>query len=108
MKTTSTQQEILLMTGTSFSLRQYAAKDDDGNQNNLTEKERLEEACWNGLLNEMLPEIYEQPEGDKKLYLWKITEASSFIELEFGEIPEEKEKEFSIDPYSFMQMQLMS
>ncbi len=108
MKTTSTQQEILLMTGTSFSLRQYSAKDDDGNQNNLTEKEQLEEACWNGLLNEILPEIYKQSPGNKRLYLWKITEARSFIELELGEIPEEKEKEFSIDPYSFMQMQLMS
>ncbi len=108
MKTTSIQQEILLITGTSFLLRQYSAKDDDGNQKNFTEKEQLEEACWNGLLNEMLPEIYEQSSGDKKLYLWKITEASSFIELEFGEIPEEKEKEFSINPYLFTQMQMMS
>lgn len=43
MKPNSTQQEILLITGTSFSSRQCYQKDDENNQNNLTEKEQLEE-----------------------------------------------------------------
>jgi hypothetical protein len=107
MKTNSIQQEILLMMGTTFSSRQLCEKD-PGKQNNLTEKEQLEEACWNGLLQEMLPGIWEQPVGNKKLFLWEIREGKSFIELELGEIPEEKDKQFSIDPYSFMHLQLLS
>ena len=43
-----------------------------GNQNDLTEKEQLEEACWNGLLLPMIPEIYDLSEENKKLFLWQI------------------------------------
>ena len=100
MKPTSVQQEILLLTGTNFSSRHCYEKDDN-NQNHLTEKEQLEEACWNGLLQQMLPEICEQPYG-KKLYLWQITETNSFIEIELGELPVEKENYCSRDPYSFL------
>ena len=107
MKTNYIQQEILLMTGTTFSIRQCCEKD-PGKQNNPTEKEQLEEACWNGLLQEMVPEIYEQTKGNKKLFLWQIKEGKSFIEIELGELPEEKDKYFSIDPYSFMHLQLLS
>ena len=105
MKINSTQQEILLFTGTSFSCRQCFQK--DGGSNHLTEKQQLEEACWNGLLQYILPEIYEQ-ESEKKLYLWKIKEAASFIEIDLGELPEEKENYFSIDPYSFLPICLLS
>lgn len=108
MKTNSTQQEILLITGTSFSARQWCEKNNDSEQKNMTETEKLEEACWNGLLREILPEISMNTDVDKKLYLWKIKEAASFIELEFGEVPEEKEKYFSIDPYSFLPARLLS
>ena|SRR6266516_7903015 len=108
MKTNSTQLEILLMTGTTFSSRQCYQKDDEVNQHDLTEREQLEEACWNGLLKQMLPEIYEQTIGDKKLYMWQIWEAGSFIEIELGELPEEKEKFFSIDPYTFLPVKLLS
>jgi len=107
MKTNSTQQEILLLTGTTFSKREWSEKTDN-KKNNFTEKEQLEEACWNGLLPEILPEIYVHPEGNKKLFLWHIKQGKSFIDLELGDIPEETDKEFSIDPYSFLHFQLLS
>jgi len=108
MKTNFTQQEILLVTGTSFSSREFSATTDGINYNHLTEKEKLEVACWNGLLPEMLPEIFNQHAVHKKLYLWEIREASSFIELELGEKYIEFEKEFSIDPYSFLPLRILS
>ncbi len=107
MKTNSTQQEVLLMTGTSFSSRQWCEKTDQG-QNNFTNKEQLQNACWNGLLQEMLPEICKPTAENKNLYLWQITEAKSFIDLELGEVPEEIEKNHSINPYSFLPAQLFS
>ncbi|MEO8568827.1 MAG: hypothetical protein ABI419_06820 [Ginsengibacter sp.] len=108
MKTIFTQQEILLVTGTSFSLQEFSETSDGLNYNHLSEKEKLEIACWNGLLPAMLPEIFQQHEVNKKLYLWEIREASSFIELELGEIHLEMEKQHSIDPYSFMPLQVFS
>ena len=107
MKTNSTQQEILLLTGTTFSKREWSEKI-PGKKNNLTEKEQLEEACWNGLLPEILPEAYLHTETDKKLFLWQIKQGKSFIDLEMGDIPEETEKEFSIYPYSFLHLQSLS
>src|SRR5436305_15211709 len=99
---TSTQQEILLLTGTSFSSRQWCQKDELTEKNNLSEKERLEEACWYGLVKEMLPELFREPAIDHKVFLWKIVEGKSFLELDMGETPFNKESFYSIDPYSFL------
>jgi len=101
------QQEILLMTGTTFSIRQWCEKDTT-NQKKFTEKEQLENACWNGLLQTLLPEIFVKTEEDKNLSLMEIREGLSFIELEMGEPQEEMDKYFSIDPYSFMHLRGMS
>jgi hypothetical protein len=108
MKTNSAQQEILLITGTSFSSREFCAPIDEPDYNHLTEKEKLEAACWNGLLPHLLPEVCELQSVNKKLYLWEIRKGSSFIELKLGEIYLELEKQFSIDPYSFLPMQIFS
>ena len=102
MKTNATQQEILLMTGTSFAAKLLVNTDDAGNNRKLTGKELLEDACWNGLLKEMLPEIYGLPELAGPMYLWRISRAAFFLELELGESPLTADKYFSIDPYSFL------
>ena len=84
MKANSTQMEILILTGTSFSASQFSDKNEAASKPGRTEKEILTEACWNGLLPALLPEICEQiPEG-KKIYLWEIKEADAFIELELA------------------------
>ena len=90
------------MTNTTFSSRQWNDKDDSSRAKQLSEKERLEEACWNGLLGEMLPEI---SEPSKSLHIWQVREGSSFLEVELSEFPSEKDKHFSIDPYCFLRVQ---
>lgn len=102
METNFTQQEILLITGTSFSHRKWSKKDSPEKCNNFNDNDELEEACWNGLLQQMLPEFFGKFVNEKKLYLWEIRQAVSFIDIEMGEIPGEKENYFSIDPYSFL------
>ena len=106
MKTNTIQQEILLMTKTTFSSRQWCEKDDTGNSNHLSENEKLEEACWNGLLKELIPEIFGQPFNSKTLSLWEIRKGKSFLDLELGEFPSTKDLHFSIDPYSFLPTKL--
>ena len=100
MEINSTQQEILLITDSSFSSRQTYQKAGDTGQ--LSHKQQLEEACWNGMLQEMLPEICEPSSPHKKMIVWKIREALSFLELDLGEFPAGKEQQFSIDPYCFL------
>ncbi len=102
MKAKSTQQEILLLTGTGFSSRQWCKNEGTPDSGNLTGAEKLEEACWNGLLPELLPEICTPCAGTDKLYLWQIRRVTSFLEIELGSFPEEKDSYFSIDPYAFL------
>ncbi|HXL55851.1 MAG TPA: hypothetical protein VN958_06330 [Chitinophagaceae bacterium] len=102
MKTKSTQQEILLMTNTSFSQRQLCEKDIPESNKYFSRTEQLEDACWNGLLDEMLPGIIEKSSSGKRLHLRQIRPAKSFLEIELCEYPLQIEQEFSIDPYTFL------
>jgi hypothetical protein len=105
MEKNSTQQEILLLTGTSFSSRQCFEQEDTDSPGRLSERQQLEQACWDGLLSEFLPEICSKPLLDKKIYLWKVKEALAFLELDLGEFPVAKDQQFSIDPYAFLELQ---
>jgi len=102
------QLEILLFTETRFSWRQLCEKNDMGSQNNATENERLENACWNDFVQEMLPELYMNTGDRKKLILWKIIQAEHFLELEYAGGPQAKEQYSSIDPYYSLPFQRMS
>ncbi len=101
MKTNSTHQEILVMTNTTFSERQWCEKDNSANSQAFTNEEKLEEACWNGLLPELLPEIIGTSSGGR-LYLWQIRHCRSFLEIDLCEYPLLIENYFSIDPYLFL------
>lgn len=104
MKQDYTSQEILLLTGTSFSSRQWCKTDESEKSENSNERDMLEEACWNGLIGEMLPEIAADNKANG-MYLWKVHVGQSFIELEMGKSPGLADPYFSIDPYYFIDLQ---
>jgi hypothetical protein len=101
MQTEYVQLEVLLMMGTSLVSGNLCRKDHSPEKDNFTDKEKLAEACWNGLLQTILPELCLQPENNGVLYVWQVKEADSFLELELGEIPPTIEKAFSITPHLF-------
>jgi hypothetical protein len=101
MEPNYTQVEILLMTGTSFALGNLCKKEDSRRDDNITEKDQLQEACWNGLIQAMLPEICLRSENGDRLYLWNVKEAESFLELELGEIFADMDPHSSITPHLF-------
>jgi hypothetical protein len=105
MKNYSTQQEVLLMTGTSFSVRQCQERESLDSSKFLTENEKLIQACWNGLLKDMLPEIFLFNDSPEKLYLWQVREANQHFMLEMGDHPTWVNEYLSIDPYRFMEVQ---
>jgi hypothetical protein len=98
MKTESTQREILLVTNNSFSQRQWCIREDSTDKD-LTSQEQMEEVCANGLIYEILPEIFKSP-ANTKLYLWQMRPGFSFLQLEYGEFPLAPDKTASIDPHN--------
>ena len=97
----SIQQEVLLLKGTTFSTQQWCEKDAAKNKK-LSQTEQLEDACWNGLVNEMLPEIIERSGDGKKLLLWHVRHGASFLQLDLSETPQVIAPQTSIDPYFFL------
>ncbi|HET6994472.1 MAG TPA: hypothetical protein VFI06_05805 [Chitinophagaceae bacterium] len=95
------QLEIMLITETQFSSRAFCGTDGVNNENNSGKFQELEEACWNGVLHEILPEVYWKTEVNKKLFLWKVTQADHFLQLEYAERPDMNNWAFSLNPYSF-------
>ncbi|MCU7551964.1 hypothetical protein OCK74_22785 [Chitinophagaceae bacterium LB-8] len=106
MKTQNTQQEIMLVLNTTFSQREWCPVN-SSNSKPLSQEERLIEACWNGMLPELLPEIMNQSSNGKKLFLWHIRQSKSLF-MELGESPVSIERHSSIDPHYFIQNDLMN
>ncbi len=105
MKNYSTQQEVLLMTGTSFLTQQCQVRETLDSSKFLTDNEKLIEACWNGLLKDILPEVFLFNDSAEKLYLWQVREASQHFMLEMGDHPTRVNEYLSIDPFRFMEVQ---
>src|ERR1700738_2243519 len=96
----SVYQEVLLIRGTSFVTDELCKKDDTRHDGHLFDNERLEEACWNGMVQARLPEIFLEMPDRRGLFLWQIKEAESFLVLELGEAPTGVDGYSSIVPYS--------
>ncbi|MEO5564301.1 MAG: hypothetical protein ABIR18_12725 [Chitinophagaceae bacterium] len=105
METDFTQQEILLNTKSSFLAKDWCLKNDTDKPDTRTEKEKLEEACWNGLFKEMIPELFKDTVDAKDLTLWKVREMGSFLELELSTYPAAVDKYESINPSLFLTVQ---
>ena len=100
MKTEAIHQEILLFTDTKFSRREFCSNEKK-NSRNASPIEELENACWAGMLFEMLPELIgSYPE--KNLFIWTIINGFYFLKIDIGSYPCETENETTLDPYKFL------
>ena len=104
----SSQLEILLFTNTRFSLKQFCERFDPEHRFDALEFSNFEEACWNGLLWDTMPELYLDAGSRKGLVLWKINEADHFLNLEYGGVTRPKEFRLSINPYLFLAAELQN
>src|ERR1700756_1387134 len=102
MKNQIRQQEILLAFSSSFLSKIYFEKCNAASSDIYIEWEKIEEACWNGLLEEVLPEVFTKNTSDRPIYIWEIREYNSIMEIEMGEYPSNKDNYLSIDPYKFI------
>lgn len=69
------------------------------------EAEKIVEACWNGLLEEVLPGITVADFSGRQLFIWEIREYDSVMEINMCESPSVNDEFMCIDPYKFMAIQ---
>ena len=89
------------MTNTTFARREWCEK----SQNNVSQAsaiDQLEEACWNGMLESLLPGMMERTASGRRLFLWQVIPYNSFLEIELCESPFDGEIELSVNPYLFL------
>jgi len=98
MKEFFTAQEILLVTNSGLASKEYIKR--EGQQSDLPPKERLAEACWNGMVGEMLPELT-LTENNKALRLWELGEGNHLFYLKLGVADIRPDAEYTINPYRF-------
>ena len=101
MKTSIIKQEILLMI-IPFYKKEFCEKNSIKHLGNQSYADQLEEACWNGLLDELLDNVLEKTVSGKRLCLWHTQQRASFVGLELCDDPQFTERHLSIDPYSFL------
>jgi hypothetical protein len=107
METAIIKQEILLMIAP-FSKKELCENSASNNSRHQSYTDQLEEACWNGMLDEWLDSIIEKTTSGKRLCLWHIQQGKSFLEIELCDDPQLTERYLSIDPYSFLPMMLQN
>jgi hypothetical protein len=100
MKPLDNTQEILLFTNNSFSKRQFVQnKMQPGESPSRKTPDQLEQACWNGMLSNILPDIVKL---DNQLFLWEIINHRSFLRLTLGVRPPVLDPRFSLNPEFFL------
>src|SRR6476646_6123732 len=101
MQTDIIKQEILLMIDT-FSQKELCEKNGPQGFYHQSYAEQLEEACWNGLLDELLIGIVQKLAAEKRLCLWQIQQSKSFLQIELFNYPQKVQKHLSINPNVFL------
>lgn len=104
MNNINKQKELLLILHSSFISKDWVKRNNAEADGWFSQKEQLKDACWNGLTPEILPECFDKFD-DRSLALWDINDANMFIDLVFCEYTQRKEKQFSLNPYIFMEVQ---
>lgn len=100
MKSITVQNEVLVILNSSFAQRNWC-KYEDEKGDALSNAEKLEEACVNGLIQDLVPEAF-SVKTNNRIFLWQVHVGISCVQLELGELPTALEKKFSIDPNNFM------
>jgi len=97
-----TNQEILLITGSSFYSRQFCKRDESDTRDDLSSMEELERACWNGMLHEILPELVGNYSAHAASFIWNTASGVNFLCVNISSSPAPPDKKTSIDPYYFL------
>jgi hypothetical protein len=95
MKSQHVHQEVLIFTTTSLSQMTLFKK--SSSKKDSSALEELEEAFWDGLLNELAPEIMPST-GNIKMFIWGVYAGEFYLLINLANSPGVPESRFTIDP----------
>lgn len=98
MKPQHVHQEVLISRNTTLSQEALCRK--DSSNKNTSGNEELEEAIWDGLLNELVPEIMRST-PNIKLIIWGVYAGEFYLLIDLADSPQITEPIYSIDPNLF-------
>jgi hypothetical protein len=102
MKQKNIQYEILLITGSGFTSRGFCSKKKENNSSkNLSAAEELEMVCWDGMIGELLPELFQNNIYPPAIFTWQILHGKHFLMINMGATPFIADDQSSLDPYCF-------
>jgi hypothetical protein len=103
MKEQHIHQELLIFTTTSFSRKVLCETNDNEKNETMSPTEKLEQACWDGLLNGMFPEVFGSGSPlSSKMFIWAIYPGRSYLHIDMTDSPGTIDFESSVDPYLFL------
>ena len=97
MKPQHVHQEVLIFTNTALS-QALCRKNSSSNDTPVIEE--LEEAFWDGLLNELVPEIMPST-LHPKMVIWGVHAGEFYLLIDLADSPGTTESILSIDPHLF-------
>ena len=98
MKLQHVHQEVLIFTNTTLSQKALCRK--NSSSKNSPAIEELEEAFWDGLLNELVPEIMPST-LHPKMVIWGVHARKFYLLIDLADSPGITESILSIDPHLF-------
>ena len=98
MKPQHVHQEVLIFANTTLSPEALCRK--NSSNKNSSAIEELEEAFWDGLLNELVPEIMPSTR-DVMMVIWRVYVGEFYFLIDLADNPQIAEPIFSINPDLF-------
>jgi len=98
MKLQHVHQEVLIFTDTTLSQKALSRK--NSSSKNSSAIEELEEAFWDGFLNELVPEIMPSTRHPK-MVIWGVYAGKFYLLIDLADSPGITESICSIDPHLF-------
>jgi hypothetical protein len=95
MKPQRVHQEVLIFTTTSLSQMTLYKKNSSREESSAIEE--MEEAFWDGFLNEFVPEIMPSTR-DIKMFIWGVYAGESYLLIDLANKPGVPPSVFTIDP----------
>jgi hypothetical protein len=107
MKKQTVQQEILFFTGTTFAQKEFEVRNQAAKKPSSLE-DALEQAFWDGMIFEMLPELDSKHSGEERKFLWQINNYSSSLWMNMSSVPMLYDQHTSLDPYQFVKTTIIN
>ena len=100
MKQKAINHEVLLLTRTSFSKKQFSPKNNNPADDFYCSN--LQNACWNGFVFDILPDIIKSPSEKGSGHTWEVVPGENFVEAKIGTASYDVEKRMSLNPHLFL------